>query len=168
MRRVQWSYATSERLTGWPVWSLYQMAVVRARMRCRTLTITPAGVWAPWRSRSSWPLKVSLMDSMTWRSGLKNRVPGRSGSPWRAGRSRQMRPSARTVFEAVPVVVLVRDDDLAVPPGGQGGVGQDVLEHLAFVSLGAGQGEADGRQAARRELTQWSELRQWGRRNRRR
>ena len=30
---------------GWPVWSLCQIAVVRARMRCRTLTITPAGVW---------------------------------------------------------------------------------------------------------------------------
>jgi hypothetical protein len=29
-----------------------------------------------------------LTDSMIWRSGLKNRVPGLSGSPWRAGRSR--------------------------------------------------------------------------------
>jgi hypothetical protein len=27
-------------------------------------------------------------DSMTWRSGLKNRAPGRSGSPLRAGRGR--------------------------------------------------------------------------------
>ena len=47
--------------------------------------MTPAGVWPPWRSRSSWPLKVWLMDSMTWRSGLKKRVPAPSGSGWRAG-----------------------------------------------------------------------------------
>jgi hypothetical protein len=47
-------------------------------------------------------------------------------------------------FEVVPVVVLVRDDDLAAAAGGQGGVGQDVQEHLALVRFGAGQGEADG------------------------
>jgi hypothetical protein len=36
------------------------------------------------------PLKVSLMDSMTWRSGLKNwcrPVPARLGGPDAAGRS---------------------------------------------------------------------------------
>jgi Phage integrase, N-terminal SAM-like domain len=99
---VQWSNATSERLTGWPVRSLYQMAAVRARMRWSTRTATPAGVWPPCCSRSSWPLKVSLMDSMTWRSGLKKRAPARSGSPWRAGRSRQIRPSARTVSKSCP------------------------------------------------------------------
>lgn len=48
----------------------------------------PAGVCPPWRSRSSWPLRVSLTDSMVWRSGLKNCAPGLAGSPWRAGRSR--------------------------------------------------------------------------------
>jgi hypothetical protein len=79
-------------LTGWPVWSLCQIATVRARMRCKILAKTPAGVCPPWRSRLSWPLNVSLTDSMTWRSGLKNRVPGRAGSPRRAGRSR-LKPS---------------------------------------------------------------------------
>ena len=56
-------------------------------MRCRTRTATPAGVCPPWRSRSSWPLNVSLTDSMICRSGLKNQAPARSGSPRRAGRS---------------------------------------------------------------------------------
>jgi len=30
-------------LTGWPVWSLCQVAAVRARMRCRIRTRTSAG-----------------------------------------------------------------------------------------------------------------------------
>ena len=38
-------------------------------------------VCPPWRSRSSWPSNVSLIDSMTWRSGLKNRAPARSARP---------------------------------------------------------------------------------------
>jgi hypothetical protein len=39
----QWSWASSDRLTGWPVWSLCQMAAVRARMRRRTRTVTRPG-----------------------------------------------------------------------------------------------------------------------------
>src|ERR1035441_10129649 len=83
----QWSKATSDRGTGCPVVSLCQITVVRARMRCRTRTITPPGVWPPCCSRSSWPLKVSLIDSMIWRSGLNRCAPARAGSPLRAGRS---------------------------------------------------------------------------------
>ena len=108
-------------MTGWPVVSLCQMAAVRARRRCRTRTVTPPGVWPPWRSRSSWPLKVSLTDSMTWRSGLKNRVPAGSGSPWRPGAAGAARP----------------------PPGRLGG--EHGEQGLAPVSLGAGQGEGHGR-----------------------
>ena len=37
----QWSYAVSERMTGWPVCQLCQTQAVRARMRCRTRTATP-------------------------------------------------------------------------------------------------------------------------------
>jgi hypothetical protein len=64
-------------------------------MRCRSRTVTPSGVCPPWRSRPGCPLKVSLTDSMIWRSGLKNRVPARAGSPWRAGRSRRSPAAAR-------------------------------------------------------------------------
>ena len=46
----------------------------------------------PWRSRSSWPLRVSLTDSMTCRSGLKYWRAAGPGSPLRAGRSRARRP----------------------------------------------------------------------------
>ncbi len=55
-----------------------------------TRAMTPPGV-RPWCcSRSSWPLKVSLTDSMTCRKGLNSGVPGRSGSPLRVGRSSRM------------------------------------------------------------------------------
>ena len=49
-------------------------------MRCATRVVTPLGVCPPWRSRSSWPLKVSLTDSMIWRSGLKKGLRGRFGN----------------------------------------------------------------------------------------
>jgi SAM-dependent methyltransferase len=54
-------------------------------MRCRIRAVTPGGVWAPWHSSSSWPLRVSVTDLMTWRSGLKNCEPAGAGSPLRAG-----------------------------------------------------------------------------------
>jgi hypothetical protein len=45
----------------------------------------------------------------------------------------------------VPVVVLVRDDDLPVPAGHQAGrAGQDVHEYLLFVGFGAGEVESEG------------------------
>ena len=132
-------------MTGWPVWLLCQMAAVRARTRWTTRAITPPGVWPPWRSRSSWPLKVSLTDSMIWRSALKNCVPGRSGSPWRAGRKQGRVGAGQGGLEVTAVVVLVADEDLAGQQGGQAGVcGQQGQQHLALVGLGAGQGETDG------------------------
>ena len=62
----------SERCTGSPRLSLSLIAVVRAGMRCRTRAITPAVLRPPWRSRSSYPLKVWLIDSMVWRSDLNS------------------------------------------------------------------------------------------------
>ncbi len=47
-------------------------------------------------------VRVSLIDSMTWRSGLKKREPGRSGSRLRAGCSRLMPSSGRTASNAAP------------------------------------------------------------------
>jgi hypothetical protein len=45
------------------------------------------GVWPPYRSRSSWALKVWLMDSIVWRNGLNKCAAARSFSPLRTGRS---------------------------------------------------------------------------------
>jgi hypothetical protein len=121
-------------MTGWPVWSLCQIAVVRARMRCRTRAATPAGVCPLCRPRSSWPLNGSLADSMTWRRGLKNRVPGRAGSPWRAAQQAEA-VLGNCGLELVAVVGLVRDDDLPRParrsrPGHRGRPGAPAAHQL--------------------------------------
>ena len=50
--------------------------------------ITPALVRPPCRSRSSWVLRVLLIDSMIWRKGRRNRRPGRGRSVLVAGRIR--------------------------------------------------------------------------------
>lgn len=42
--------------------------------------------------RSKWPLKGQLMDSMTWRRNLKNRVSVGGFSPLRAGHSNSLPP----------------------------------------------------------------------------
>ena len=64
--------------------------------------VTPAMVRPPWASRSSWPLSVSLTDSMIWRKGLKNSVPGRGFSPFWVGRSRESPPSLRVFSKLHP------------------------------------------------------------------
>src|SRR5215212_10878678 len=120
------------------------MAAVKARMRCSTRTTTPAGVWPPWRSRSSWPLKVWLIDSMTCRNGRNRCAAAGCGSPLRAGRSSRTPLGDQFGLEPAAVVVLVSDQGLAGSGGHQGRVGgQDAQQHLAFVGLGAGQREAD-------------------------
>jgi hypothetical protein len=79
---------------------------------------------------------------MIWRSGLKNCLPRRSGSPLRAG---QDEPGCgEGGFEVVPVVVLVGDDDLPGPAGGQRGIVEDGQQGLTLVGCGAGEREADG------------------------
>ncbi len=109
-----------------------------------TRTRTPAGVYPPCCSRLSCPLNVSLIDSMIWRSGLKNWAPGRSGSPLRAGRNSRRPAWLRVASKLSAEVVLVPDDELTGPVGGRGLAGEDVEQHLAFVGLGAGECEADG------------------------
>ena len=44
--------------------ALGQIAAVSARSRWRTRAQTPWGLRPPWRSRSSWALRVWLIDSM--------------------------------------------------------------------------------------------------------
>src|SRR6266536_1667712 len=119
-------------------------------MRCSTRAITPAGVCPPWRSRSSWPLKVSLIDSMTCRNGRNRCAPARSGSPLRAGRSSRTPCSGSAASNLVAEVVLVGDEGLVGPGRQQGRVGgKDAQQDLPFVGLGAGKREAD-RQAVQR------------------
>ncbi len=71
----------------WVVW-LCQMAAVRARSRCRTRAMTPAGVRPPWRWGPSWALRVWKTDSMIWRGGRAgaDAVPRSTGSGWRCTR----------------------------------------------------------------------------------
>ncbi len=57
------------------------------------------------------PLNMSLTDSMIWRSGLKNCLPRRSGSPLRGGAEQDEPGCGEGGPEVVPVVVLAGDDD---------------------------------------------------------
>jgi hypothetical protein len=63
------------------------------------------------------PLNVSLTDSMIWRSGLKNCLPRRSGSPLRAGRSKKSPAAARADSKSCPCQFLsaTMTNPLAVP-----------------------------------------------------
>jgi hypothetical protein len=48
------------------------VVVVPDRCGQRKDALSPAMVCPPWYSRSSWPFRVSLMDSMTCRNGLNS------------------------------------------------------------------------------------------------
>ena len=141
--RGQWSYAVRDRLTGAPILSLCQMAAVRARTRCQMRTMTPVGVCPLCCSRSSCPLKVSLIDSMICRSGLKNWACRPFGFAL-AGRADQVDPgSGEGGFEVAAEVVLVRDQDLSGSVPGQGGVGENAQQHQPFIGLRPGQRRPD-------------------------
>ena len=123
------------------------MAAVRARMRCATRAQTPAMVRPPWRSRSSWPLRVSLTDSMIWRRGLKNRCPAAWSLALAGGTQQVDAGVVEFGFERAAVVVLVADQGLAgrACRPGQGGCGPErCREDVAFVGFGAGQRPAHG------------------------
>jgi hypothetical protein len=57
---VQWSYAIRDRVSPVPAAQLCQMHAAMARSRWVTRAYRPWAVRPPWRSRSSWPLRVSL------------------------------------------------------------------------------------------------------------
>ena len=125
----------------WPMRSLCQMAAVRARMRCPMRVQTPAMVRPWWCSRSSWPLRVSLIDSMICRRGLKNRWPGCGVLAFAGGSEQGDAVLGQGGFEGVAVVVFVADDRRRCP-----GVrhesrcgGEDLDQHVTFVGFGPGQ-----------------------------
>jgi len=107
---------------------------------------TPQRVRPRWRSRPSWALRVQLTDSMIWRSGRRNRRPGRGGSVWAAGRMSAMAAALRVVCEAGSPVALVGDEGLA-PPGDLG-LGDHLEAGVALV--GFGRGERVGHRQPRR------------------
>jgi hypothetical protein len=84
-----------------------------------------------------------LIDSMIWRSGLNKPVPGRSGSPLRAGREQGDAELGQGGFELAAVIVLVRDQRLPDPAGQVRIAGEDRRQGVAFVGLGAGECETD-------------------------
>ena len=59
-------------MTGWPVWSLCQTAVVEAGMRCRTWVITPPGVVPAVAFEVELSLKVFVDRFDDLHGGLKN------------------------------------------------------------------------------------------------
>ena len=106
----------------------------------------------PCRSRSSWPLRVSLTDSMICRSGLSSSSRGGASRRF-AGRAQQGDPGVGEsgLRTSRAVVALVGDQGLRGPAAGQGGVDvEHVGQDVAFVGLGAGQGD---RSAARAGCT---------------
>src|SRR4029450_8998242 len=107
-------------------------------MRCKTRTATPIGVRPPWRSRSSCPLKVSLTDSISCRSGPNSLAPGRSTSPLRAGRIGRPPPPPRPPApELGTLVVLVRNHQLPGPGAPQVRLDrQDVQQVLPLIGGG--------------------------------
>ncbi len=101
---------------------------------------TPSGVLPPWRPRSSWLLKVALMDSMTWRSDLKNQCSSRVFHL--RGLGGAFDPcGVEAGFELAAVKGLVGDHDLGVLTcRGQRRCGlQDGVQDDALVGLRAAQ-----------------------------
>src|SRR4051794_39878068 len=114
-----------------PSASLCQIVAVRARMRWAIRGQTPGTGRPPWGWRSSWPFRVSLIDSMTWRSRLEEPFVG-SGGFASAGRAEQGDTGVGQVgLEGLAVVVLVPDHGLSSPGGDGGGDrdgGEDVVQ----------------------------------------
>src|SRR5215467_14966786 len=96
-------------------------------MRCRTRTVTPAMVLPQWLEKlRSGALGLALAS----RAQQRYPLPGEGG------------------FEVFAVVVLIADEDLPGPAGGQRRVVlQDAQQYLPLIGLGAGQCEPDGQPA---------------------
>ena len=97
-----------------------------ARIRWAMRMATPSKVRPPWASRSSWPLRVSLTDSISWRTVLSRASPCRAVSSLRDGRSSVMLRAARSASAWRPAkplsVIRVRPGmrravAVARPPG---------------------------------------------------
>src|SRR6476619_1465910 len=134
----QWSYVVSDRRIGWSVLSLCQIAPVRWRMRCGTGAATPAMVRPPWRSRSSWVLRV-LFDRFDDLPQWLEEALSRTGFLSLAGRAQQVDTGVgERGFELAAVVVLVGHQRLCGMGGEQVRVGVEHPEqNVALVGLGA-------------------------------
>jgi len=82
---------------GWPIRSLCQIAAVKGADALQDPHDDARGGVAAvaFEVELAFERVVDRFDDLAqW---FEDRLPGRCGSPWRAGRSRQMWPSARTV-----------------------------------------------------------------------
>src|SRR2546422_10560168 len=124
------------------------MAAVRAARRWRTLAKTPSSVLPPWRSKSSWPFRVSFTDSMSWRSGFRNGLLARPfSSALLIGASRTDERGPMIGEEGLELgrgVALVPHDLLAGTAGKQVRIDlEHIPGHLTLIGFGVGQGESD-------------------------
>src|ERR1039457_4487655 len=74
------------------------MAAAIARMRWAIRMAVPSKVRPPWASRSSWPLRGSLTDSISWRTDLSSGSPGRAVSSLRGGPQQRDAPGGQVSF----------------------------------------------------------------------
>ena len=103
----------------------------------------PSVVRPPCRSRSSWPLRVSLTDSIHWR--IQPIDPCRGASSRRSGPDQGSPKPAVTGPRSPAREALVPDQRQSRPQGaGAPGVGEQLRGDFAFADLGAGQAPGDG------------------------
>src|SRR2546421_12392093 len=111
-------------MTGAPVAQLCQMHTAMASSRWAIRVNMPSVVRPPWRSRSNWPLRVSLTDSIHCRIQPMDPVPGRLVLAVGADQV-QPEPGGDQVLELAAGEALVADEDQAWPQrAGAGCVGQ--------------------------------------------
>src|SRR4051812_31222962 len=97
----------------------------------------------PCCSRVSWPLVVSMTDSIHWRTRAS--LPNRAGSSVRSGRTRWAPSSSRRkASNSAPAKALVAEDHIAGADEGMVGVGgQQRLDRFPLADLGVGQSPHD-------------------------
>src|SRR3954451_20502782 len=119
--------------TSW----LWRMAAARASRRHAMRAMRPGMVCAPWRSRESWPLRLSMIDSIHWRTAPSS--PKRRGSSLRSGRSSRPAHLLDHGLELAAGKALISED--RAPRDGE--AFKDFRGDLAFAEVGGGQLKAD-------------------------
>lgn len=106
--------------------------------------VSPLAVRAPGRSESSWPLRVSLTDSMIWRNGLKQALAGAGCAVLVGGVDQRHAVVVQASFQLGRGVALVGRQALAVTVGEQGRFGlEQIAGDVTLVGFGGGDRERD-------------------------
>ena len=134
----------SDRLTDVSVAQLCQMQAAMASSRWVIRAYRPSVVRPPCRSRSSWPLRVSLTDSIHCRIQPIDPCRGVSSLPVRPDQVQPV-PGGDQVLELASGEPLVPDQRQARPQrAGPGSVGQQFRGSLALPDLGSARHHATG------------------------